>query len=131
MLAESPPALAIATLWELPDEKREAVLRSVPGQRREQWLRNHAAPAHSVGRLMEMPRAVFSPDQTVVTVLERMREIVRQALVTYGYVVDDEGRLVGVLIFRELVFAERDQPVGEVMLPQPFSCAPTWTSRPP
>jgi len=116
-----PPALAVATLWELPDEKREAVLACAPEQQRDQWIRNYAYPSGSVGRLMECTHAVFAPDETVAEVVGRLRELVRKAVITYGYVADAEGYLVGVLIFRELLFAPPEQSIREVMLPNPYT----------
>ncbi len=121
VLGAAPPALAVATLWALPEAKRERVLRSAQPLRRQQWIRNHTYPPNTVGRLMDVALAVFGPDETVAEVVARLRDLVRQALITYGNVVDAEGRLVGVLIFRELLFARADQPVREVMLPQPFA----------
>jgi magnesium transporter len=116
-----PPALSVATLWEFSDEKRQQVLRFVPSQQREQWIRNHGYPSGSIGRLMECTYALFYPNETVATVVERLRELVQKALITYGYVVDPNGRLVGVLIFRELLFAPTDQLVRDVMIPNPYS----------
>jgi magnesium transporter len=49
---------------------------------------------------------------------------VQRALVTYGWVVDDNGKLVGVLAFRELLFAEKDQPISTLMVRDPFSLRP-------
>lgn len=116
-----PPALSVATLWEFSDEKRRRVLDFAPAQQREQWIRNHAYPSGSVGRLMECTHAVFYPDETIAAVVERLRDLVRKALITYGYVVDPDGRLIGVLIFRELLFAPTDQLVREVMVPNPYT----------
>jgi magnesium transporter len=56
--------------------------------------------------------------------VERLRPIVKKALVTYGWVVDEEGRLVGVQVFRELLFADPAQPISELMVRNPFSLAP-------
>jgi magnesium transporter len=121
VLAALPPALAVATLWELSEARRNGVLRSVPDPLREQWIRNHAFPSHSVGRLMETTHAVFMPHETVAEIIERLRTLVRKMLISYGYVVDPAGRLVGVLIFRELLFARGDQTLREVMLPDPYA----------
>ena len=38
--------------------------------------------------------------------------------------VDGEGVLVGVLVFREMLFAAPDQPIGELMVRSPFSLRP-------
>jgi len=116
-----PPALAVATLWELSDEKRERVLGFVSSRQREQWIRNHAYPSGSIGRLMECTCATFDPHETVASVIERLRDLVRKALITYGYVIEPDGRLTGVLIFRELLFARADQLVHEIMIPNPYS----------
>jgi len=121
VLGSLPPALAVATLWELSDEKRQRVLGCAPAPQREQWVRNHAYPSGSVGRLMESAQAVFAPDESAAAVVESLRELVRRALITYGYVVDREGRLIGVLIFRDLLFAPPDQLVRDVMLPSPYA----------
>jgi magnesium transporter len=121
VLVDFPSPLVVGTLWKLPDIKREEVLAVAPAPHREQWLRNHSYPSHTVGRLMNLAPAVFGPDETVAEAVERLRELVRKALITYGYVVDDEGRLIGVLIFRELLFAGDDQLLSDVMLPDPYS----------
>lgn len=44
--------------------------------------------------------------------------------ITYVFVTDAGGRLVGVLAFRELLFARRDQRLDEIMLRDPFSLQP-------
>jgi magnesium transporter len=121
VLESLPPALAVATLWEFPKGKRERILGHAPVHQAQQWIRNHAFPAGSIGRLMECSYAVFSPDETVAAVVERLRELVRKVLISYGYVVDGDGRLIGLLIFRELLFAPRDVMVRDVMLRNPYA----------
>jgi magnesium transporter len=39
----------------------------------------------------------------------------------YVYVVDDAGRLVGVLSLRDLIVAQPSTPIGEVMIDEPVS----------
>src|SRR5262249_27548438 len=56
--------------------------------------------------------------------IDRLRPVVQRALVTYGWVVDARGRLVGVLVFRDLLFAERHRPISELMVREPFSLRP-------
>jgi magnesium transporter len=87
-------------------------------------LRNHEYPENSIGRLMDPPLAVIHPEQTVQEIVAWLRPIVKKALVTYGWVVDAEGVLVGVLVFRELLFATADQLIEELMVRSPFSLRP-------
>jgi magnesium transporter len=125
VLARENPAIADDILWEFPPERREAILAAAPADQREQWKRNHAYADDTVGKLMEPPLAVLRPDTTVGEAIERLRPLVKRTLVTYGWVVDATGTLIGVLVFRELLFAtSRDQPISELMVPNPFSFAP-------
>lgn len=78
----------------------------------------------SVGRLLESAPAVFLADLRVDAAIEQLRDIVRQRMVIYVFVVDAEQRLEGVVAFRELVFARPDQSLGEIMLRQPFALRP-------
>ncbi len=118
------PAVADEILWEFPDDRRKQILRAAPAGLGEQWARNHAYPEDSVGRLMDPPIAILRPDQTAGETIEQLRPIVRKTLVTYGWVADPNGKLLGVLVFRELLFAAKDQPIHELMVKDPFALRP-------
>ena len=76
--------------------------------------------------------AVFPPDLTVREAITRLKELVRRAFITYGYITEPEGRLIGVLVFRELLFADPEQPLSDVMLKEPVrAAAPTCPSSTP
>jgi magnesium transporter len=124
VLTEQNPGTADAILWALPDSRRLSVLDAAPPEYRAQWQKNHAYPEGSIGRLMDPPIAVIHPEQTVKEIIEWLRPIVKRALVTYGWVVDAHGVLVGVLVFRELLFASPDQAIGDLMVKSPFSLRP-------
>jgi magnesium transporter len=111
-------------LWTFPDERRASILAAAPPEQREQWSRNHSYPEDSVGRLMDRPLAVLKETQSVAEAVERLRPIVQRALVTYGWVVDASGRLTGVLVFRELLFADKAAPISSLMVRNPFSLQP-------
>lgn len=82
-------------------------------------------PTDSIGILMEPPIAVFRPLDTVSKAVEDLRALVRTAFITYVYIVDDLGKLQGVVTMRELLFAEPHQPLSEIMLTEPFSLRAT------
>jgi magnesium transporter len=54
-----------------------------------------------------------------------LRPIVKEALVTYGWVVNEHQKLVGVLVFRELLFADESARVSELMVKDPFQLRAT------
>jgi magnesium transporter len=123
LVAEN-PAIADEILWEFPEARRNAVLAAASAEQRDQWQRNHEYPEDSIGRLMVPPIAVLRPDMTAEEVIERLRPIVKKALVTYGWVVDAGGKLAGVVVFRELLFASKGQPIREIMVKDPFALQP-------
>lgn len=124
VLARLNPAAVQDILPELTQEQRHAVMGAAPQALALQWSRNQSCPEDSVGRLMEPPIAVFGPYITVGETVERLRELVKTAFVTYCYVTDGPGRLLGVVTMRDLLFADRDLRLADVMLRDVFSLRP-------
>jgi magnesium transporter len=118
------PDLALQILWRLPEAKRRQVFALLPPEKRAQWTLNVDYPEESVGRLMDPPLGVLHPQQTVTEAVAELRELAGRAMVTYGYVLDDAGKLLGVIVFRELLFADPQQRLEQVMLRDPFSLDP-------
>jgi magnesium transporter len=75
----------------------------------------------TVGSLIERIHAAFPPGQTIGETIEALREPVKSAVITYVYVIDPQGRLLGVVTMRDLVFCEPARTLGEVMLRDVFA----------
>lgn len=118
------PAHAQDILDDLSSEQRKAVLSAVDPEQRAQWLRNDTYPEESIGRLMEPPAAVLRGDETVAGTIHSVRELSKNTFITYVFVVDEAGRLCGVVTMRDLLLSSRDLRLDEVMLRDPFFLAP-------
>jgi magnesium transporter len=118
------PAIADDVLLAMDDERRQAVIAAAPTIDGQQWSANLSYPEESVGRLMEAPRTVFPPEINVGETINRIRELAKSVLVTYGYVVDSDGRLQGVVAMRDLLLAERGSLLRDIMLRNPFTLSP-------
>ena len=118
------PAVAQDILDALPPERRGAVLNAAPPQQRAQWLRNDRYPEDTIGRLMEPPAAVFKREQTIAETVDAVRELAKTSFVTYGFVVDDRGRLSGVITMRDLLLSQHEHRLDAVMLRDPFFLTP-------
>ncbi len=118
------PAIAQDVLDELRADRRGAVLNAASPQQRAQWLRNDRYPEDTIGRLMEPPAAVFKGDQTIAGTIDAVRELSKTSFVTYAFVVDDAGRLGGVITMRDLLLSDREQRLDAVMLRDPFFLVP-------
>jgi len=118
------PAMVQPILRELEPAQRRFLAASAPPEVAEQWKRNVRYPEGSIGRMMEAPLSVFRPEMTVGDAIEALRPVVRSALITYVYVTDGEGRLVGLVTMRDLLFAEHSSRLADVMLAHPFALEP-------
>jgi magnesium transporter len=115
---------AVEILEEFEPERRQRIAAATPFGQGQLWLQGHTYPEGRVGRLMERPPAVFAPGTTVGEVVDALREIVKQRMVIYVFVTETDGRLIGVVAFRELVFANPEQTLADIMLRDPFSLRP-------
>ncbi|MCK9539350.1 magnesium transporter [Dokdonella sp.] len=120
LLHELGPARAVAIL----DRFGAARRRNIAGTEGATWLAGMDWPEGSVGRLMEAPPAVFTPETTVAAAIEALRPLVTHRLITYLFIVDAARHLLGVVAFREIALARAEQRLGDLMLPQPFSLRP-------
>jgi magnesium transporter len=118
------PAVADDVLLAFGEERRRAVIAAAPPDDGRQWARNLTYPDDSVGRVMEPPHAVFLPGLTVAETVERIRELVKTTFVTYGFVVDEVGVLLGVVTMRDLLLADPGERLDAVMLREAFSLRP-------
>ena len=73
---------------------------------------------------MEAAPAIFPPQTPVADVVEAMRERVKRQLITYIFATDADGKLVGVVTFRELLYALPGQTLADVMVRNPFFLHP-------
>jgi magnesium transporter len=119
------PAFVGDIIPELSDASRERLYAKGPSAITRQWALNQGYPEDSVGRLMEPPIAVFKPHQSVGEVARRVRDMVKKVFITYCYVTNEEGRLVGVITMRDLLVADDGVPVSDVMLREVFHLLPS------
>jgi magnesium transporter len=125
LLSALPPARANRILSEMSEESRERIMEAAPPGT--DWSESLRYPEGSVGRLIEDPPAVFRSGTSVATAIDVLRETIRTRMVTYLFVVDALNRLIGVVAFRELLYAERNQTLDQVMLRAPFMLRPSMT----
>ena len=119
------PAVVGDIIPHLADERRGRLFAAGPSALTHQWSLNQAFPEDSIGRLMEPPTAVFRPQETVAEVTDKVRDLVKKIFVTYCFVTDEAGKLVGIVTMRDLLVSSASARLDEIMLKDPFSLSPT------
>ena len=123
-LAELNPALMQDIFAALPEERRRAIITNATAELAQQWETNRLFATGTIGRFMEPTYAIFDPEMTVDEAIEKLRDLVKIAFITYGYVVDAQRKLLGLVTMRDLLLAERTAKLGDIMLGDVFAFRP-------
>lgn len=124
VLQELSPALTLDLLAGLPGGLVDGVRHETPAQIVAQWDINRQFASGSIGHMMEAARAVFRPGTTVKKAIEHLRPLVRTVFITYAYVTDGDGKLLGILTMRDLLFADEAASLESIMLSKVFFLTP-------
>lgn len=131
-----PPETAAAILHEMPSDEQadvvaaldeadaEAILAVMDPIEAERIAELAAYPSDTAGGLMATEFVAFRVSATSDRVRRRLRgdaERLRKLDIQYAYVTDGPHKLIGVLRLRDLLLAEDDVPVSEVMVHNPLS----------
>jgi magnesium transporter len=74
-----------------------------------------------VADLMSPALGVFRPEMTVAETVEELRELTRSAIITYCYVTEEDGKLVGVVVMRDMLLATPETRLDAIMLKDVFA----------
>jgi magnesium transporter len=121
ILEEMDPDEAADLLQDLPEEKRDELVELMEEEEGSDVEELLSYPEDSAGGIMTTDFVALPRDLTAGQAIERLRELQPDpALAYYLYVVDGEGRLDGNISLRDLVVAQPDKPLGEIMNPNVF-----------
>ena len=113
-LDEAPAGAAADILHQLDEEEAEAVLEAMDGRSQVEPLLAHED--ESAGGIMSPAVPALRGDQTADNAIDYLRAVGASAEEPYYlYVVDDSGRLEGVVGLRDLVVARPDRTMRELM----------------
>ncbi len=116
ILSRMEPDDAVDLLEELPPEMVEDILRRLEAEKAKTFRELLRYPPDTAGGLMSPEYVALPADLSVQEAIESLRRIAQEMeTVYYAYVVDGEGKLLGVLSLRDLVFARPETPIREIM----------------
>ena len=103
-------------LSELPDALAQELLARLPDEREEDLRELASHPEHTAGSLMSTEFITLPLATTAGAALAWIRrERPEQHAMTYLYLLDEDGRLAGVASLRDLVLAEPERTLVEIM----------------
>jgi magnesium transporter len=120
VISRADPDDAVTFIASLPEERRERVLTHVDPERRAGFNKMISYPEGTVGRIMTTDLLSLSPDITAQGAIDKIRERGELETFFYLYVVDEAGKLIGVVPIRNLVVAPPGRPLRDMMIADPI-----------
>lgn len=124
LLGRLPPAKMNEVLETYSESRRAALVAAFPAELRVQWQRSRSYPPGSIGAMMRLPVGMLPAHCRVEDAIAELRRLVTAHLITYLYPVDPGGRLVGVVVLRDLFLASPRQTLADIMIRPAFSLPP-------
>ena len=122
ILEEMSPDDAADLVADLSDRSRDEILALMEHDEAEEVRDLLAFPEDSAGGLMTTEFVAVPATLTTAETIDRLRELEPDAeTIYYVYVIDDDGRLVGVLSLRDLIVARPETRIAEVMIDEPVA----------
>lgn len=119
LIVRADPDDAVTFIDSLPDNRREKILALLDPERQAAVRELINYPEGTVGRIMTTDFMALPPDTTAQGAIDRIRERGELESFFYLYVVDETGKLVGVVPIRNLVIAPRDRKLSDMMIADP------------
>ena len=123
-LAALNPAFTQDILAALPSAQRRTIVSEALPEIAHQWSRNQSFERGALGCLMEPAVGVFAPATPVDEAIETLRTLIKSAFITYAYIANPDGKLLGIVTMRDLLFADHRKTLGEIMLANVFALSP-------
>ena len=119
LIVRADPDDAVTFIDSLSDNRREKILALLDPERQAVVRELINYPEGTVGRIMTTDFMALSPDSTAQSAIDRIRERGELESFFYLYVVDQSGKLVGVVPIRNLVIAPPNRKLSDMMIADP------------
>lgn len=120
VIVRADPDDAVTFIDSLAEERRERILALLDPERRQRVQELISYPEGTVGRLMTIDFLALPPNTTAQGAIDKIRERGELETFFYLYVVDDAGKLIGVVPIRNLVIAPHNRTLREMMISEPI-----------
>ncbi len=125
VLGTGGPEVCAAVLLSLPADRRQEFLETLPEELRESMRELLTFPEDSAGRVMKTDYSAFRDDLTVEEAVDRLRRPgPMRRTPSNVFVVNERRQLVGVIPMRDLLLADEDTLLRDIMTRDVISVSP-------
>lgn len=120
LISRAEPDDAITFIDALAETRREGIISLLDPEQRAEVRELISYPEGTVGRIMTTDFMTLSPSNTAQGAIDQIRQRGELETFFYLYVVDDNGKLVGVVPLRNLVVAPPQRLLKDMMIADPI-----------
>ncbi len=125
LLEEMTPDDAADVLGDLPTEKAKEILEHIEKEEAEDIQELLVHKTDTAGGVMTNEFISYLPETTIKDVIERFKKDAEEIeTVYYIYIIDEQERLLGVTSLREVLLAEPDSKLADIMEKKLITVAP-------
>jgi magnesium transporter len=125
IVEEMSPSDAADLLADLPEDRAEEILEGMEKEKAEDLRELLVHPEKTAGGLMTTSFLSLSPETTVEAALARLKADSQELdIIDYIYVADSDETLLGVASLRNLLTAQPQQPLSEILAPRVVDVKP-------
>jgi len=122
IVEEMSPSDAADLLADLPEQRAEEILEGMEQEKAEDLRELLVHPEETAGALMTTAYLSLTPGVTVETAIVRLKaEAENLDIIDYVYVVNEQEILLGVVSIRDLLTAQSNQPLSDLLAPRVVS----------
>jgi magnesium transporter len=130
LLEEMPPDEAADLLAELPEEKSDELLNLMEPEEAQEVRELMDYEEGTAGSLMTTEYIALSPDITAAEAIRQLRTLAAEAeTIYYLYILTADETLIGALSLRELIIAEPETKLEDLMQTRILSVSPQESDR--
>jgi magnesium transporter len=130
LLEEMPPDEAADLLAELPEKKSDELLNLMEPEEAQDVRELMVYEEGTAGSLMTTEYIALSPEITAAEAIRQLRTLAAEAeTIYYLYVLKEDETLIGALSLRELIIAEPDTKLEDLMQTRILSVSPEESDR--
>lgn len=125
VLGNMEPDDALFLLEHIDEERQKPLFELIPTPNRNHLEQMILYPEDSAGSIMNVNVVTLQETMSAQEAIEQLREHRERMGIYYLYVVDEGGRLSGILSLRDLLLAKPDAQVSDLMMREVMSVQPT------
>ncbi len=130
LLEEMPPDEAADLLAELPEERSDELLNLMEPEEAQEVRELMVHEEGTAGSLMTTEYIALSPEITAAEAIRQLRTLAAEAeTIYYLFILKEDETLIGVLSLRELIIAEPDTKLEDLMQTRLLSVSPQESVR--